>query len=195
MIKNLLFCFSLLACSPKPMDMIVNSPGPKELENIPVYIDKNFDASEKYNIKMGIDTWNFTLNKAITLSIVDTHYDMSLKVMKDIEKTNKGLVILKNNSLDPQASAQRSDVLAWIDTIGGHYIHIISDRVAFKKKNLSLIIMHEMGHSFGMVHIYKDNCLMNIDHNKESFCVDEDTVDQLLLLKPELNKKHLNYCK
>lgn len=192
------FLLLILLCS---IDCVTYPSNPKwiyaapesssPIKNYSIFIDVNFNSSEQEEIKGALSSWNFALTGHITFNVVSTSFDMS---PQDIAfAMGSGIMILK---IDPSShlipDSVPGDTGAWVDAIGtGHSIFVVSQRLEIS--SLGEIVMHEIGHILGAVHVTAIS-LMNPIYSHDNYqCIDMKTM-QMVSSYNLLRLSSLNYC-
>jgi len=169
--------------------------------HIPVYIDKLFSTAEASIISNALKAWNYTLNGYKYYYIADLQFDMDYQILQNVMNTGNGLIILRINS-DNEIIDRKSftnDVIAFVPEIGANYIYIIEDRmtkiqgVPAENINYQNVMMHEIGHTQGAMHITNDKYNLMYPVTTDMVCVDYKTAKQVAEYHGyDLN--HMNYC-
>lgn len=163
--------------------------------DIPVYIDKNFTKDEDQQIHQALVNWNYALNGYTEYRVESYNFDLDIDVIKYIERTKNGLVILKIDQYNTILAKLKmtTSVLAFVPVIGSNYVYIITDRVYSNKCDLQSITMHEIGHTQGAVHRVEDRQNLMFPNANGVQCVDKETTTQIAELH-NYDILHMNYC-
>jgi len=163
---------------------------------IPVYVDSGFNDIEYKQITKSLIEWNHVFNGQIIIKLQKDVFtgieEVSEIYDRTIAKTGDGWVILKVTEDDKIASKMidKGD-LAFVLGIGGHIMIIIEDRIG--TKNLKTIVLHEIGHLLGAVHVNAPSLMIPNYGNFEYDCIDKITVAQVAHYQ-KLDFRTLNYC-
>ncbi len=158
----------------------------------PVWVDKDFPASQKADVLAAIDEWNFALNGYSSFQVVDQNYDMEPSVLEQIRDTLQGLVILDVSVKMEQVQRLPDGVLAWVPELEANSMFIIGDRIG--NRALKSIVMHELGHILGLEHQEEAGTLMFPSYDRGSPCIDQVTAMHLASVHSRYNWHHMNYC-
>lgn len=196
--------FILLSCASTAPNRTVNYTLHKKSNDldfmtheIPVYVDKLFTDYEDKEIAKAIKAWNYSLNGYKYYYIADLNFDMNPYVTQSVNDTGNGLIILKIDSNNFMFQQMKFDkhVIAFVPKLGASYIYIIEDRMTANPGmiNYQNVIMHEMGHTLGAMHItnYPDNLMFPVVNGM--LCVDEKTARQVAE-NYNYNLENMNYC-
>jgi len=169
--------------------------------NIPVYIDKLFSSLESDEIIKAIEAWSYALNGNSNYKIVDLSFDLEYYILNKIIYINDALIILKINSDNAiiYENGFENDVIAFVPKLGSNYIYIIEDRinkiegVPSESINYQNVVMHEIGHTQGAMHITNDKKNLMFPVTTNTLCVDEKTARQVAEIHGyDLNL--MNFC-
>ena len=128
--------------------------------HLPIYIDKNFSSEDRITIDDVINQWNYVLNGHVIIYAETYEFDMEPESIT--KALNQGLLILKINSKStflPGDDAPNHRILAWVDSIGGHKMWVVRDRI-YSQSKLQNTMLHELGHILGVDHINVDDSIM-----------------------------------
>jgi hypothetical protein len=176
---------------------------------IPVQLDSHFLPSQVEEIKAALNEWNGVFNGQIVLALA-THPQLGVdkkmhtypttfngwkegqSLMENYEKSNLGWAIFALTSNDPNLSdAVPRGTLAYVEGIDEHGIYVVTDRLG--TRNLKVIMMHEMAHLLGAIHVNTDSLEYPYASNSQVDCIDKITVLQVAHIR-HLNFDSLNYC-
>lgn len=177
--------------------------------HIPIWIDNTFSQKQVEEIKAATAEWNYVLNGQMVLHVM-THQAMGVdkqmreypagfdtweegrKLVKETEKTDLGWVIFNVPTTSPHLDKNTGDgVLAYVTGIDEHFIIVISDR--FGSRSFKDVIMHEMAHLLGAMHVRAPSLEYPIYSSAQYSCIDKITVAQVAQVR-KLDMDHLNYC-
>lgn len=168
------------------------------IRDIPIYIDVGFGESDKVLIDDAIMQWNYALNGYIKLHVVDTHFDMDPGILERCRQGNCWVILkidsrnLSVHDIDSviKRGTPEYHALAWVNDIGGYALNIIRDRM--DPYQITGVVMHEMGHLLGAVHL--GNRLMQPHFIWNVYrCVDIGSLHQVAKHE-HLPFGRLNYC-
>lgn len=153
-------------------------------------IDKDFTPVELKEIIRAVNEWNRALNKEMTLNVVDISFDMEPSKIEECLKEN-GIMILKVPSYGTVMHLVDDGTIgAKTDSIGGHVIYLLSDRIT--DKSVFAFTLHEIGHVLGAEHT--EAGLMHPRYSpSKNYCVDKEAINQVASFNG-LDAKRLNYC-
>ncbi len=159
---------------------------------IPLYVDRDFDDSERQRIVMAFRQWNYALNGFIRFDARVLPADASRSELAQIRR-NGGWVVAKVDSRHPVAQkGEGTHALAVTITGGsnGGFVYVIADRIG--GRDLTGVIMHEFGHVLGAGH---DNSgLMAPVYNAQAArCIDYAAV-AMVAQANHLSMRDLNWC-
>ena len=176
---------------------------------IPVQLDSHFLPSQMEEIKAALTEWNGVFNGQIVLAL-ETHpaqgvdkkthtypttfdgWKEGQKIVDDYEKSNLGWAIFCLPSTDPNLSSEiPSSTLAYVEGLDEHAIYVIMDR--FGTRSLKVVMMHEMAHLLGALHVNTDSLEYPYSNSNQSDCIDKITVLQVAHVR-HLDFNTLNYC-
>lgn len=141
--------------------------------SLTVHIDRNFDAAERELIVEAVGEWNEALNGESHIEVaadaIDTFSDMSR-----IRKPNVW-VIARIESSHPLAAA-RDMSRALAVKIGGRsgIIYVVHDRLG--SRDLRGIVLHELGHVFGLAHDPRGKLMSPYYKANKQQCIDKGTI-------------------
>ena len=173
---------------------------------IPVVIDNNFSEQDKIEIDNSLGIWNYVFNGYISLRVESFKFNMEKDIIESILKQD-GIIILKINRDNPLISNEKYNkeltvanninndkiTLAFANDIGGNKIWVVRDRI--KDIDVFPIMLHELGHIFGVNHTKtNENSLMYPYYLRENYlCVDYYTMSQAAIYE-SLPIPRLNFC-
>ena len=157
-------------------------------EHTPVYVDETFSAADKISIKKALDEWNYALNGYREYYIQSNDFGMEPNVLSN----DDALIILNVPKGSPIDDAAPEDVLAFVPKLGEHTIFILNNRI--KKRNLQIIVMHEIGHTMKIPHTKMMGSLMTPNYSMQAGCIDRATLEKLTEVSSKYNWKKMNYC-
>lgn len=161
-----------------------------------VYIDTSFSDDDKTEIETALNKWNYALNRSIYFNIRNSDSTITINDIKYVNDI-KGVLIIRVDSsctFKPEDTTDKYGVhriLGWANSIGGNKIFLVRDRIS--QTDVSLIVMHELGHILGAEHInYKS--LMYSQYTPDYYkCIDQATIKAVADYN-KIDTKYLNYC-
>lgn len=144
---------------------------------IPVYVDSNFTTEDDVSIFLAIDAWNTALQGHVYLDIITMGSTFSDDVNDDVER-NHGLEIIRATEDFPVDPRPRGAAWGWADYIGGTRIWLV--RKDIPNRQLTRIVMHEIGHTLGAMHTDTPGLMYRFCNVREQWsCVDLATASQV----------------
>jgi hypothetical protein len=144
-----------------------------------------------------LHTWGYSFNNQIRFEIHYNAKGWSITELDDVY-IRKGIAIIKISEVDhdivPTLDSdpfQAKKVLAWVNKIGGDRIHVLRDRM--KQEDLYYIILHELGHIFGVMHTNKDELMQPTYMKSNSSCIDKNTAQKAALYL-SIDPQSVNWC-
>jgi hypothetical protein len=139
--------------------------------SIALYVDTDFDESERRHIVSAMRQWNYALNGLVQFRAKLLPDDPSPSTLSQIRRSG-GWIVAKVDSRHPLAH-QGEGRHALALTVGGNnggFVYVISDRLG--SRDLTGVVMHEFGHVLGAGHdnsglmapVYSPNSGHCIDH-------------------------------
>jgi len=156
---------------------------------VPVYADEAFDDRVRDNIRIALWHWNRTLNGHMQFVVAD----LAVKDLEDnIEVRHR--IDLLDMGLEFVPSGFDEDTPGLLGLVRGADLHVIHlNAEAEYAVDLSVVAMHEMGHTFGLGHTQVQGSLLFPIYSDQAPCVDEITVQTLAAVQG-WNYQHLNWC-
>jgi hypothetical protein len=163
---------------------------------VEVWHTDNFTEVERGSLGEAIGEWNYVLNGQMEIGVVGDFdsEDMGewLKRMKESNKTGDSWLIFKIDSGNEILGEVREGVLAFVPELGSRFMVILGDRIG--TKDLKTIMMHEIGHMLGAMHVNIDYTLMVSGYGyKQADCIDLLTVRQVAKYN-DMDISGMNYC-
>jgi hypothetical protein len=168
------FLLVFAACT-QPVDVFTNNVSYNTFQTKSIYIDKDFSSDQLIFINQAIDNWNYSLNWAMSLKVVDTSFDVN---NKPINCNNCWYIEQPISSEEVISMDIERNLITygWANFIGGDTIKIVSNRV--NNNMLSGVVRHEIGHLLGAIH--KGNYLMFPYYDEYKYeCIDKETAEQV----------------
>ena len=161
---------------------------------IPIYIDNDFSAEHKNAIIAAAKEWNGVFNGQVILRVENEKFsglDGGVNILKNkVMVTGEGWVIIGVNH-DNELVEDMGNVLAFVKGAGGHSMVIVRDVIG--TRDLKTIVMHEMGHLMGALHVDMANLMIPYYGKTQYECIDKITVAQVAFFM-NLDFNTLNYC-
>jgi hypothetical protein len=141
-----------------------------------VIIDPNFTDTEKFLILQSLNEWQVATNNVASFYVV---YDENLNFKIPIDYNYLTIVRMRPaKSNDPFIKkvdeATQEELIGYYDGFG--FIHepitnllIVRERITSEEEYKG-VVMHEIGHSLGLMHINDPNTLMYPTNDSSSFC-------------------------
>lgn len=198
-----LLLFLLSSCSSYQLHQYHNVTPEGNLNpyrEIPFYVDEDFTLDQKVIILHAVAEMNHVLNGLIEIKIKTFHYDprkaSGQEIKKQVLLTDEGVILLAVNHDDPVLSTMNQDgasTLAFVDQIGNkvHHIVVIQDRLG--ERDFHQIILHEMGHALGALHVSAESLMFPYVGVMQGDCVDKITMLQIANYQ-HLDPSYMNYC-
>ena len=160
-------------------------------KNIPIWIDNDFSINDKEVIEGAISFWNKALNGHIKLIVVDDKFNMSINRIKLQEKQSGWLIMkISSDSFLTPYSEINYRALGFTDMIGGSHLYLVRDKM--KDEYLFGVVLHEIGHLLGSVHVGEGLMSAHFDFIRFR-CIDYDTIKAVAAYN-DLDINNLNYC-
>lgn len=159
----------------------------------PVWISAAFTQDEKDILKAAMTEWNMSLNGYYEFTLMSENYMPRDEgpAEKYIADTYIGLLITRISPADAD-EAVGEGVLAWVDGLRGHGMHVVADRMGTRR--MKTVMLHEFGHVVGIGHVLIKGALMAPGYPYNAPCIDKVTVLQVGAMRPEWNWRNLNWC-
>lgn len=158
---------------------------------MPYYVDQAFSQTRRDQIELAVKQWNWVLNHRFELRFAG----LAAKIDDDFVEAHKDFdtrFFIREDATDPEMN-DYAGALAFVDEIGGNKIHLIDQRLDFTFMP-EIVIMHEIGHSFGLEHTDLADTLMGTHYTEQPHCIDEYTV-RTLAAEMSWDWRTLNWCK
>ncbi len=178
--------------TPKSPYVTVEPPQDVMPETFPVYIDTLFTAKEHDDIHGAVSDWNTALNGYMTYIIGSDTFDMEPEVIRSVLRTGQGLLILRNKFADYKDDEDIEGTLAFVYRLGAPVVHVLEDVIG--TRDFKSIVLHEMGHTLGIPHVYIRGSLMFPSYPYGANCIDKATVQTLSSIRPWFEWRHMRYC-
>lgn len=184
-----------------PPDHIVHAT------HIPVYLDSGFTQPQMEEIKAAVQEWNGVFNGQVVMTVV-THRELGVDkqmhtypttftgweagqaLVKNAEKSDLGIVFFALHVGDKNLEGD-DGTLAYVNGIDTHGVFCVVDRLG--TRSLKDIMMHELAHIFGALHVNAPSLEAPYYSNRQADCIDKITVLQVATIQ-HLDFKSLNYC-
>jgi len=155
-----------------------------------LYIDRDFDDSERQRIVSAIRQWNYVLNGFVQFRASFLPDDPSQANLGQLRRSG-GWIVARVDSRHPVAQqGEGRHALAVTTGNRGGFVYVISDRIG--QRDLTGVIMHEFGHVLGAGH--DGHGLMAPVYNPAmGRCIDRDAV-ALVAQVQRLPINRLNWC-
>jgi len=158
---------------------------------VPIYVDKDFSYPHLKDIREALAQWNIAMNGYEQFEIVTEKFDMEPDVLKHIFDSMQGIVILSRKSEDADIQQMPDGVLGFTPSAPAQVVNLIEDRIG--TRNLRIILLHELGHALGLMHITVSGTLMFPAYPYDSPCIDKSTVVALAFTR-RWDWHHMNWC-
>lgn len=188
---------SLFSCISHQRDYITNTRRDDSRRTIPIYIDQRFSGNDKVLISSALQSWGYAFNNQINFEIHYNVSDWSLNEVSDIYLRHGVMIVYLSERENDNIPTLSSDpfnakkVLAWVNKIGGNKINVLRDRI--NETDLYYIILHEMGHIFGVLHTNEDELMQPSYMKTNQRCVDQNTARKAAEFMG-VNPNTMNWC-
>jgi len=159
--------------------------------SVVLYVDTDFDESERRHIVAAMRQWNYVLNGLVQFRAKLLPDDPSPSTLSQIRRSG-GWIVAKVDSRHP-ITRQGEGRHALAVTVGGSnggFVYVISDRIG--SRDLTGVVMHEFGHVLGAGH--DSSGLMAPVYNANSgHCIDHEAA-ALVANAQHLALSQMNWC-
>lgn len=172
-----------------PVEYTNHSPEPGQTLYVPVYADASFSDDLRHRLRNALWHWNRALNGHFKFVVAD----LAVTDLEDNAEVRRRIDLL-DNGIEFVPSGFNPDNAGTLGIVRGddlHVIHLNSD--AESEADMSVVIMHEMGHALGLDHNHVLGSLLYPIYSNQAPCVDETTV-QVLAAQNGWDYRHLNWC-
>ncbi len=136
------------------------------LQTVDVLIDYRFTPEELIGVIEATERWNLAFNGNFGFRVVSDDYDFWPENLH-----NGDILVLRQPRCDPSQGG-------WVDDVPGHYVHMCPNMY-------STIVMHELGHILGLIHLEdKTDSIMFPTIGRDA-CIDIPTIVQLYAIHPD----------
>lgn len=156
---------------------------------ITVYIDAEFSRGEVEEIGRSLREWEYGMNGRVKFK--EKEFRMGGNEIIEAEGLDSWY-ILKTDSWKVGRPIDRGNwkVLGYCDLVGGRKLYLLMDRV--KRSQMRGVMLHEIGHLMGAVHM--GDRLMGPTYDWEKYsCIDRETMLQVGE-RWGIKVEDLNYC-
>lgn len=181
----------LIACSP------CNAPGnwghPSYTSNptkkdqntiqIPYMVDRNFSPELHAQVMQAVEDWNTVLNGQFRF--VQFEWDSKYHANEDEE-----VLIVRRVDF---ADLENKGVLGWFAPREPSVVNIVQGQPYVPVSKMSTVVMHEIGHWFGLGHFSTKGTLMYPAYTHQPPCIDFETVKEAADLHG-WSFSNLNWC-
>jgi hypothetical protein len=168
-----------------------------------LYVDRDFDEAERQHIVSAVRQWNHALNGFLQMRPVLLPNDPSQDEITRIRRGG-GWIVARVDGRHPLAR-QPEGMQALAVTIGGSnggmmvagarggFVYVISDRIdRAGPRDLTGVVMHELGHVLGAGHA-RTGLMGPVYHPANGRCIDREAV-ALVASAQRLPLQQLNWC-
>jgi hypothetical protein len=158
---------------------------------VSLHVDRDFDDLERQRIVSAMRQWNYVLNGFVQFRATYLPNDPTPAMLAQIRRSG-GWVVARVDSRHPIAQ-QGEGRQALAVTAGGRggFVYVISDRIG--QRDLTGVIMHELGHVLGAGHDERSGLMAPVYSSAMGRCIDRESVGLVAqALRLPLNR--LNWC-
>jgi hypothetical protein len=159
------------------------------VRTLTVYVDGDFDASERERIGLALRQWNHVLNGFLRLRSVLVPADASDGDMASLRRPGTW-IIAKVDSRHP-AARDRSALAMTVGNRGSGFVYVIADR--FSVRDLTAVMLHEVGHVLGAGHDPHGHLMAPVYDRNNGHCIDRGAV-AMVASAQRLPLSQLNWC-
>ena len=158
---------------------------------IPLHIDRTFPAAERDHILSAIDQWNNVMNGTMRFDIAPDAYDFTTYAAGPL-RAARAWVIARVDSHHPLIDNPTFHrALAVSVGVRSGVIYIVHDRIG--RRDLTGIVMHELGHVLGLRHDAGGRLMSPYATKDAQKCIDKGTV-RALALAHGFDLEVFNWC-
>jgi hypothetical protein len=154
-----------------------------------VYIDGDFNDSERERIGLALRQWNHVLNGFVRLRPVLLPADASDGAVAQLRRQGVWIVA-KVDSRHP-AARDRSAVAMTVGNRSSGFVYVIADR--FAMRDLTAVMLHEVGHVLGAGHDPHGRLMAPVYDRDNGHCIDRAAV-AMVASAQRLPLDQLNWC-
>ena len=154
-----------------------------------VYIDGDFNDSERERIGLALRQWNHVLNGFVRLRPVLLPADASDGAVAQLRRQGVWIVA-KVDSRHP-AARDRSAVAMTVGNRSSGFVYVIADR--FAMRDLTPVMLHEVGHVLGAGHDPHGRLMAPVYDRDNGHCIDRAAV-AMVASAQRLPLDQLNWC-
>jgi hypothetical protein len=154
-----------------------------------VYIDHDFDDSERERIGLALRQWNHVLNGFMRLRPVLLPADASDGAVAQLRRSG-AWIVAKVDSRHP-AGRDRSALAMTVGNRGSGFVYVIADR--FAMRDLTAVMLHEVGHVLGAGHDPHGHLMAPVYDRNNGHCIDRAAV-AMVASAQRLPFNQLNWC-
>lgn len=158
---------------------------------VALYIDRDFDDTERQRIVSALRQWNYALNGAVRFTARLLPENVSSSEIAQIKRSH-GWIVAKVDSSHPitRQGEGRQALAVTVGGSGGGFVYVIGDRIG--RRDLTGVVMHEFGHVLGAGH--DGYGLMAPVYNANTgHCIDRDAA-ALVANAQHLSLAQMNWC-
>ena len=154
-----------------------------------VYIDDDFNDSERERIGLALRQWNHVLNGFMRLRPVLLPADASDGAVAQLRRSG-AWIVAKVDSRHP-AGRDRSALAMTMGNRGSGFVYVIADR--FAMRDLTAVMLHEVGHVLGAGHDPHGHLMAPVYDRNNGHCIDRAAV-AMVASAQRLPFNQLNWC-
>jgi hypothetical protein len=159
------------------------------VRTLTVYIDHDFNDSERERIGLALRQWNHVLNGFMRLRPVLLPADASDGAVTQLRRSG-AWIVAKVDSRHP-AARDRSALAMTVGNRGSGFIYVIADR--FAMRDLTAVMLHEVGHVLGAGHDPHGHLMAPVYDRDNGHCIDRAAV-AMVASAQRLPLNQLNWC-
>jgi hypothetical protein len=159
------------------------------VRTLTVYIDHDFNDSERERIGLALRQWNHVLNGFMRLRPVLLPANASDGATAQLRRPG-AWIVAKVDSRHP-AARDRSALAMTVGNRGSGFIYVIADR--FAMRDLTAVMLHEVGHVLGAGHDPHGHLMAPVYDRDNGHCIDRAAV-AMVASAQRLPLNQLNWC-
>jgi hypothetical protein len=154
-----------------------------------VYVDRDFDPAERERIGLALRQWNHVLNGFVQFRATLLPPDPTDRTLAQLRRSG-AWTVLKVDGRHP-AARERTALAVTVGGRGGGFVYVIADR--FGMRDLTAVILHELGHVLGAGHDPGGRLMAPIYERSNGICIDRGAA-AMVASAQRLPLAQLNWC-